>query len=125
MTVKVNLPKDLSGKTFLIAGAAGFVPGHVSEFYLNLGAKVIGLDNFITGTKETIEILSKFDNFKFIECDVSEKLPEFDEDINYILSLASPASPLDFNTIPMEIMKLIPMEHGIYLSWQRKKMRDF
>ena len=125
MTVKVNLPKDLSGKTFLIAGAAGFVPGHVSEFYLNLGAKVIGLDNFITGTKETIEILSKFDNFKFIECDVSEKLPEFDEDIDYILSLASPASPLDFNTIPMEIMKVNTYGTWNLLELAKKKNARF
>ena len=63
--------KNLKGKTFLIAGAAGFVPGHISEFYLNLGAKVIGLDNFITGTQETIKILSQYENFVFHECDVS------------------------------------------------------
>ena len=56
MTVKVNLPKDLSGKTFLIAGAAGFVPGHVSEFYLNLGAKVIGLITLLQEQKRSIEI---------------------------------------------------------------------
>lgn len=105
MGQKVVLPGDLKGKTFLVAGAAGFVPSHISEFYLNMGAKVIGLDNFITGTRENIEILTKYENFEFIECNIYEGLPDF-KDINfdYVLSLASPASPIDFKVIPLEIM---------------------
>ena len=59
---------DFSNITVLIAGAAGFVPGHVAEYYLNKGAKVIGIDNFITGTKTTAELLQKnYSNFTFIE----------------------------------------------------------
>ncbi len=98
---------DLTDKTFLIAGAAGFVPGHMAEFYLQQGATVIGLDNFITGTKTTVEILNKYPNFKFFECDIIEGLPDFsDTSIDYILSLASPASPIDFAKIPMEILRV-------------------
>ena len=52
---QVNLPTNLEGKTFLIAGAAGFVPSYVCEHYLKLGAKVIGIDNFITGSESNIE----------------------------------------------------------------------
>ena len=85
---------------------AGFVPGHVAEFYLNLGAKVIGLDNFITRTQATVDILSKFENFEFHKCDVGVELPKIEEKIDYILSLASPASPIDFSEIPMEIMRV-------------------
>ena len=76
MSEKITLPKTLEGKTFLIAGAAGFVPGHVAEFYLKLGAKVIGLDNFITGTQSTVDILSKFEKFEFHKCDVGVSLPK-------------------------------------------------
>lgn len=105
MGQKVELPTDLTGKTFLIAGAAGFVPSHVSEFYLNLGANVVGLDNFITGSKSNIELLSKYEKFEFIECNIFEGLPNFkDKKFDFILSLASPASPIDFKIIPLEIM---------------------
>ena len=45
---KVVLPETMEGKTVLVAGAAGFVPSTLCEFYLNLGARVIGIDNFIT-----------------------------------------------------------------------------
>jgi nucleoside-diphosphate-sugar epimerase len=105
MGQRIQLPTDLTGKTFLIAGAAGFVPSHISEMYLNLGANVVGLDNFITGSRSNIEILSKYEKFEFIECNIYEGLPDFkDKKFDYILSLASPASPLDFKTIPLEIM---------------------
>ncbi|MDB9787233.1 GDP-mannose 4,6-dehydratase [Bacteriovoracaceae bacterium] len=99
---------ELNKKTILIAGAAGFVPGHLCEYYLKQGIKVIGLDNFITGTRENIELLNKYPNFKFYEVDISKHLPKEleEEDIHYVFSLASPASPIDFPLIPLEIMRV-------------------
>lgn len=104
----MEIKMDFTGKTFLIAGAAGFVPGHVSEFYLKKGAYVIGVDNFVTGTRKTVDLLLKnYPNFKFFEQDISVGLPDLSrEKIDYILSLASPASPIDFAKIPIEIMKV-------------------
>lgn len=104
---QIQLPTSLQGKTFFIAGAAGFVPSTVCEFYLNLGARVIGVDNFITGSKSNIDLLSSYKNFEFYEMNVFEKLPNLkDEKIDYVLSLASPASPIDFSKIPLEIMRV-------------------
>ena len=97
---------SLEGKTILVAGAAGFVPSHVCEYYLNLGAKVFGLDNFITGSPENIEKLSKNNNFKFFECNIYESLPDLPGNIDFVFSLASPASPIDFSEIPLEIMRV-------------------
>ncbi len=91
----------------LIAGAAGFVPGHVAEFYLKNGYRVVGLDNFITGTKSNIEVLTQYPNFDFYEVNIYEELPDFEDvKFDYIFSLASPASPIDFPTIPLEIMRV-------------------
>jgi nucleoside-diphosphate-sugar epimerase len=107
MTQRVQLPENLNGKTLLVAGAAGFVPSTLCEFYLNMGAKVIGLDNFITGSQSNIDALKKYDNFEFHECNIYESLPDFSSiDIDYVFSLASPASPIDFGLIPMEIMRV-------------------
>ncbi|TDJ06178.1 MAG: NAD-dependent epimerase/dehydratase family protein [Deltaproteobacteria bacterium] len=97
---------SLEGKTILVAGAAGFVPSHLSEYYLSLGAKVIGLDNFITGSPGNIEKLKENNNFKFFECNIYESIPELTEKIDYVFSLASPASPIDFSEIPLEIMRV-------------------
>ena len=104
---KIVLPDSLKGKTVLVAGAAGFVPSYVSEFYLKLEATVIGLDNFITGSPSNIELLSKYNNFEFHETNIYQELPDFSgQKIDYIFSLASPASPIDFSEIPLEIMRV-------------------
>lgn len=104
---KVVLPTTMEGKTVLVAGAAGFVPSTLCEFYLNLGAHVIGIDNFITGSRSNIDLLSTYKNFEFHQYNIYEKLPNFkDQKIDYILSMASPASPIDFAIIPVEIMRV-------------------
>ena len=104
---KLILPESFEGKTFFIAGAAGFVPSTTCEFYLQKGAKVIGVDNFITGSRSNIDLLSKYKNFEFHEMNIYEKLPDLSKSkIDYILSLASPASPIDFSIIPLEIMRV-------------------
>jgi len=102
----VQFPDTFEGKNILVAGAAGFIPSTLSEFYLNKGAHVIGLDNFITGSRSNIEILSKYPEFEFFENDISEGLPQIDKPIDYIFNMASPASPIDFKEIPLEIMKV-------------------
>lgn len=103
---KVVLPTDLKGKTVVVAGAAGFVPSTLSQKYLELGARVIGLDNFITGSRSNVAILEKYQGFEFYEQDIANPLPDFkDLKIDYIYSLASPASPIDFKDIPLEIMR--------------------
>ncbi len=97
----------MEGKVFIVAGAAGFVPSTLCEFYLNQGARIIGLDNFITGSQSNIDLLSRYKNFEFYECNIIEKLPSFkDLKIDYIMSMASPASPIDFALIPIEIMRV-------------------
>lgn len=104
---KLKLPDNLSGKTILVAGAAGFIPSHLCEHYIELGARVIGIDNFITGSLRNLDGLKKSPSFEFHECNVYENLPTFKQQkIDFIFSLASPASPIDFEKIPEEIMRV-------------------
>ncbi|GAB4011764.1 MAG: SDR family oxidoreductase [Bdellovibrio sp.] len=126
MSQRVVLPQSLEGKTAIVAGAAGFVPSYLCELYLNLGCKVIGLDNFITGSKSNIELLSKYPNFEFIEQDVSLGLPDFKGlNVDYIFSLASPASPIDFKIIPLEIMRVNSMGTWNLLELAKEKKARF
>ena len=81
----------------------------MAEFYLEKGARVIGMDNFITGSRSNLDRLQKYEKFQFHECNVINKseLPDFSaEKIDFVLSLASPASPIDFEVIPLEIMRV-------------------
>ncbi len=103
----VRFPENFESLTFFVAGAAGFIPSHLCEFYLKKGAKVIGVDNFITGSRSNLEILLKYKNFEFHEMDIIKALPKLEKNkIDFIYSLASPASPVDFGLIPLEIMRV-------------------
>ena len=58
--------------TSVITGAAGFLGSHLTDLLLSRGHKVIGLDNFVTGSVNNISHLGGNPNFKFIQQDVTE-----------------------------------------------------
>ena len=92
-------------KTALVTGAAGFLGSHLCERFLNEGFRVIGMDNFITGSTNNIAHLSSFPLFEFIEHDVTKHV-SIKGDLNYILHFASPASPIDYLKIPIQTLKV-------------------
>ena len=119
-------PHYYEDKVFLVAGAAGFVPSYMAEFYLAKGAQVIGLDNFITGSQNNIDRIKKYPNFTFKKCNIVSELPNFrGQDIHYILNLASPASPIDFRRIPLEIMQVNSEGTGHLLRLAKEKKARF
>ena len=89
----------------LITGAAGFLGSHLAERFLTDGHEVIGVDNFITGSRDNSEFLSTFDGFSLIEHDVSKPL-YIDDDIDGVLHFASPASPIDYLNFPIQTLKI-------------------
>tara|TARA_Y100000294_G_scaffold34788_1_gene30422 strand:+ start:165 stop:1094 length:930 start_codon:yes stop_codon:yes gene_type:complete len=92
-------------KTVLITGGAGFIGSHLCDFLLNKNFKIICVDNLITGNKKNIEHLSNNQNFKFINQDISKHIA-INENLDYILHLASPASPVDYQKIPIQTLKV-------------------
>ena len=91
-------------KTILITGGAGFMGSHLCEFLLEKGFSVICMDNLITGNSKNIEHLKKDKNFKFINHNVSEHIG-VDDKLDYVLHFASPASPVDYQKIPIQTLK--------------------
>ncbi len=89
----------------LITGAAGFIGSHLCEKFLREGHRVIGLDNFLTGSPENIAHLFENENFKFIKYDVTNFI-YIKEDIDIILHFACPASPADYLRHPIHTMKV-------------------
>ncbi|MFC1733978.1 UDP-glucuronic acid decarboxylase family protein [candidate division KSB1 bacterium] len=92
-------------KTFLITGGAGFIGSHFCDFLLEKGNKVICVDNFLTSTPKNIEHLKDNSNFSFIEHDVTQPT-KVDEPVDYVLHLACPPSPIDFEKIPIKILEV-------------------
>lgn len=96
--------KNVMGKTALVTGGAGFIGSHLCDYMLAKGMKVICMDNFVTGNKKNIIHLKSNPNFKLIEHDITKHI-KIDEDIDYILHFASPASPIDYLQIPIQTLK--------------------
>ena len=76
---KLNIIKKTLKKkqyTWLITGVAGFIGSNLLETLLQLNQKVIGIDNFLTGSKTNLNYVKKivkkkqWKNFNFIEGDL-------------------------------------------------------
>ena len=92
-------------KTVLISGGAGFIGSHLCEFLLNKGYKVTAMDNLITGDIKNIEHLRSNRNFAYIHHDVSNHIV-INENLDFILHFASPASPVDYQKMPIQTLKV-------------------
>ncbi len=92
-------------QTCLVTGGAGFIGSWLCEDLLERGYRVVCVDNFITGTKDNVAGLIKNENFSLIEHDVSKALgAEKTGKIDHIFHLASPASPVDYQKLPIKTM---------------------
>ena len=89
----------------LITGGAGFLGSHLSDLLLAEGHEVICMDNFLTGRPENIAHLIGNPNFQLIAYDVTNYI-HVDGPLDFILHLASPASPADFEDLGIKILKV-------------------
>lgn len=89
-------------KKTLVTGGAGFIGSHLCEKLLDLGKKVLCLDNMFTGTYDNISELYSNPNFEFINADVIHPLQL---DVDEIYNLACPASPIQYQYDPVMTTK--------------------
>ena len=93
----------------LVAGGAGFIGSHLVDELIQQGHHVDAMDNFITGQKNNLSHLEDHPNFRCIRQDIVSKVPE--QNYQRIYNLASPASPVDFEKIPIQILMTGSMGH--------------
>jgi dTDP-glucose 4,6-dehydratase len=89
----------------LITGGAGFLGSHLSDLLLQEGHEVICMDSFLTGRPENIAHLIGNPAYQFIQYDVTNYI-HVDGPLDFILHLASPASPADFEQLGIKILKV-------------------
>jgi dTDP-glucose 4,6-dehydratase len=89
----------------LLTGGAGFLGSHLADKLVERGDHVICMDNLITGNPKNIEHLSGKENFEFIKHDVSNYI-DVKGEIDYVIHLASPASPVDYLEYPIKTLKV-------------------
>lgn len=89
----------------VVTGGAGFLGSHLCTRLLDRGDQVVCLDNLITGNLANIEALFGRPGFTFVQHDVSTYVWVPGE-VDAVMHFASPASPADFERIPIQILKV-------------------
>ncbi|MCL5035769.1 MAG: GDP-mannose 4,6-dehydratase [Chloroflexi bacterium] len=108
---------------FLTAGGAGFIGSHLTRKLILRGHAVVCVDNLITGRKENLADLPG-DAFTFVQADINGPL-DIGGDIDGIIHLASPASPVDFGTLALEIINANTAGTRNLLNLAREKRAVF
>ena len=91
----------------VVAGGAGFIGSHLCDALVARGDEVIAVDNLLTGRLQNVAHLNGHERFSLIEHDITIPIVGadwLDGPVDAVLDLASPASPDDFATLPLEIL---------------------
>lgn len=89
----------------LVTGGAGFIGSHLCDRLLAEGRRVVCMDNLRTGSLENIAHLRDHPDFEYINHDVTTYI-SYPGGLDEVYHFASPASPVDFERIPIPILKV-------------------
>jgi dTDP-glucose 4,6-dehydratase len=95
----------MTGRRVVVTGGAGLLGSHLCDALLAAGDEVVAIDNLITGNIDNVAHLFADPGFSFQHHDVSNYV-HVSGPVDAILHFASPASPADFERIPIPILKV-------------------
>jgi len=96
-----DFESKVRGKTFLVTGGAGFLGSWICDVLDALNARIICVDNMISGSEKNVEFFKKT-NFQLIKGDICEF--KTGEKIDYIVHMACIASPPLYQRHPIETL---------------------
>jgi dTDP-glucose 4,6-dehydratase len=90
-------------RRILVTGGAGFLGSHLCRALIARGDEVVAVDDCSTGTRANLADLDRVPNFSFVAHDVTRPLV-VDGPLDAVCHLASPASPPDYLSRPLETL---------------------
>ncbi len=92
----------IRGKNFLVTGGSGFLGSWMCDAIAGMRGRVTCIDNMASGFPNNVEHLKANKNFRSLKADVTAF--ETDEKFDYIIHMASVASPPLYQKIPIETL---------------------
>ena len=89
----------------LVTGGAGFIGSHLCDRLVSEGYAVVCMDNLRTGSLRNIAHLRSEPRFEYVDHDVTSYI-RVPGRLDEVYHFASPASPKDFERIPIPILKV-------------------
>ena len=89
----------------VVTGGAGFLGSHLCTRLVDEGNEVVCIDNLLTGSARNVEHLLGEPGFELVNYDVTNYL-HVKGAVDYVFHFASPASPTDFERLPIPILKV-------------------
>lgn len=126
-SINTSLKKEgltFDGKEVLVTGGAGFLGSWICRALVEQEAKVTCLDNLSSGLASNIKPLKDRDNFTFVQHDISNPIG-FDKSFEWVMHLASRASPFEFERYPIQILKANTLGIWVALGIAKKHKARF
>jgi dTDP-glucose 4,6-dehydratase len=106
-----NRPSEPGGPVWtraVVTGGAGFLGSHLCRSLLAAGTEVVCVDNFLTSSATRLQALRAEPGFSFHQADVAAGPLDgmLDGDVDLIVHLASPASPIDYHRHPLATLEV-------------------
>jgi dTDP-glucose 4,6-dehydratase len=102
VTSRLRMIRDVP--TAVVTGGAGFLGSHLCEHLLERDYRVVCMDSLETGSLQNVEHLRSPD-FAFVNHDVTSHF-EVEGAVDFVYHLASPASPIDYQRLPLQTLKV-------------------
>jgi UDP-glucuronate decarboxylase len=103
-TSKSSGVTERRARRVLVTGGAGFLGSHLTRCLLSLGHEVTVVDNFSTGSRANLADLQGCARLTVVEHDVVMPL-DLELELDQIFHLACPASPLQYQSDPVQTLK--------------------